>query len=71
MSEALYLPRIILVTRKTPLTLLLEQHGTLAQAHFYLASRGQDIAGYEQAHEQFQAALAQVLASIPPDRRRA
>ncbi|MBU1746796.1 MAG: hypothetical protein KKA73_03840, partial [Chloroflexi bacterium] len=47
------------------------QHGTLAQAHFYLASRGQDIAGYEQAHEQFQAALAQVLASIPPDRRRA
>ena len=40
-------PRILLVTRKTPLTLLLEQHGTLAQARFYLESRGQTIAGYE------------------------
>ena len=35
-------PRVVLVTRKTPLELLLERHGTLAQARFYLRTRGQD-----------------------------
>ena len=64
-------PRILLVTRKTPLTLLLEQHGTLAQARFYLESRGQDLSEYQETHERFQAALTQVLTAIPPDQRRA
>ena len=65
-----HLPRIVLVTRKTPLTLLVEHHGTLGQAQFYLRSRGQDISGYQAAHERFEMALALVSQSIPPDRRR-
>lgn len=70
MKKNLYLPRIILVTRKMPLELLLEQHGTLAQAQFYLESRGQEIASYQVAHERFEAALASVLGAIPPEQRR-
>lgn len=66
----LRLPRIVLVTRKTPVKLLLEQHGTLAQARFYLESRGQDILEYEEIHERFQAAMEKVLPAIPPDQRR-
>jgi hypothetical protein len=65
-----HLPRIVLVTRKTPLTLLVEHHGTLGQAQFYLKTRGQDIAEYEAAHQRFEAALALVTQCIPPDRRR-
>ena len=70
MKKSLYLPRIILVTRKTPLELLLEHHGTLAQARFYLESRGQKILGYQKAHERFKVALAYVLGVIPPEQRR-
>lgn len=70
MKKSLYLPRIILVTRKTPLELLLEHHGTFAQARFYLESRSQDILGYQKAHERFEAALACVLGVIPPEQRR-
>jgi hypothetical protein len=63
-------PRLVLVTRKTPLELLLERHGTLGQARFYLASRGQDVAWAEEAHARFEAAFAIVQAAIPPDQRR-
>jgi NAD kinase len=66
----LHLPRIVLVTRKTWLELLLERYGTLAQARFYLASRGQETGEYEAAHERFQDALGYVLRAIPPDQRR-
>jgi hypothetical protein len=50
--------------------LLLEQHGTLEQARFYLESRGQSIDECEAIHECVYAALARVSAAIPPDRRR-
>jgi NAD kinase len=63
-------PRIVLVTRRTPLELLLERHGTHAQARFYLESRGQGIRWYEEAHERFEAGLDAVLAAMPPDQRR-
>ncbi|MBN1178699.1 MAG: hypothetical protein JXD18_05780 [Anaerolineae bacterium] len=70
MKESLRLPRVVLVTRKTPLALLLERHGTLAQARFYLSSRGQDIAGHEENHARFEDALTLVVGEIPPDQRR-
>jgi len=70
MKKDHHLPRVVLVARKTPLELLLEHHGTFAQARFYLESRGQSTAEYEQTHERFQSALAQVLQAIPPDQRR-
>ncbi len=66
----LRLPRIVLVTRKTPLELLLERHGTLGQVRFYLESRGQEAAGYQEAHESFHAGLGAVQRAIPPDQRR-
>jgi NAD kinase len=65
------LPRLVLVTRKTLLELLLERHGTTAQARFYLESRRQDIHWYEEAHERFSAAFKRVQAAIPADQRRA
>jgi hypothetical protein len=64
------LPRVVLVTRKTLLELLLERHGTLGQARFYLESRGQEIAGPQEAHDRFESGLAEVLHAIPPDQRR-
>jgi hypothetical protein len=64
----LHLPRLVLVTRKTWLELLLENYGTLAQARFYIESRGQDM--YEEAHERFQDALGWVMQAIRPDQRR-
>jgi hypothetical protein len=63
-------PRVVLVTRKTPLQLLLERHGTLGQARFYLSSRGQDIAGYEDAHARLTNGLAEVERALPADQRR-
>lgn len=63
-------PRIVFVTRRSPFELLLERHGTHAQARFYCASRGQDIRTYEVAHERFAEALDVVVKALPPDRRR-
>ena len=63
-------PRLVLVTRKTPLELLLDRHGTVGQARFYLQSRGQDIGWAEEAHERFTASFARVQAAIPADQRR-
>ena len=64
------LPRVVLVTRKTPLELLLERHGTLGQVRFYLESRGQQVTAYEEAHERFHAGLSEAQRAIPPDQRR-
>jgi NAD kinase len=70
LSTRLHLPRLVLVTRKTGLELLLENYGTLAQARFYLKSRGQDMDEYQEAHERFQDALGWVVQAIPPAQRR-
>ena len=72
-------PRVVLVTRKTTLDLLLERQGTAGQARFYLESRGGMGAAshawtYEQhvtAHARFQAAYARVVQDLPADQRRA
>jgi NAD kinase len=66
----LNLPRVVLVTRKTPLELLLEQQGTVRQARFYVQSRGQRITEYEEIHERIHGALDRVTQAIPPDQRR-
>ena len=63
-------PRVVLVTRKTPLELLRELRGTLDQVRFYLRSRGQEIAEYQAAHDRFAAAYAAVEQAIPADQRR-
>lgn len=63
-------PRLVIVTRKTPLEQLVERHGTIGQARYYLQSRGQDSAWYEQGHQRFVAAFAEVQAAIPASQRR-
>jgi NAD kinase len=60
----------VLVTRKTSLEGLRESRGTLDQVRFYLASRGQDVAWHQEAHDRFVAAYARVEGSIPADQRR-
>jgi NAD kinase len=69
-SRDFTLPRIVLVTRRTQLQLLQERHGTLAQAEFYLRSRGEDIREVREASERLESGLGQVIASLPADQRR-
>jgi hypothetical protein len=63
--------RVVLVTRKTPLELLIERYGTRGQAAFDVRSRGQDLGRQEEIHERFCEGLNAVIATIPPDRHRA
>ncbi len=64
------LPRVVLVTRKTPLELLIARHGTQSQARFYLESRNERIGDYEEAHDRLNGGVARVLEAIPEDQRR-
>lgn len=61
--------RLVVVTRKTPLELLVERYGTYGQAKFYLSTRGQDIAAQELVHQRLEAGLASVMSSLPSDQR--
>jgi hypothetical protein len=63
-------PRVVLVTRKTPLQLLLERHGTAGQARFYLESRGQAFREVEDAHARLVEGVDQVERALPADQRR-
>lgn len=63
------LPRLVLLTRQTPLEQLLERFGTRAQVEFYLRSRGQSLAEADAIHARREQALATVRAAIPVERR--
>ena len=63
-------PRIVVVTRKTDLELLVHRHGTMGQARFFLETRGQKIEELERRHSLFESALHQVIAAIPLSWRR-
>lgn len=65
------LPRIVIVTRPTPLAMLLRRFGTLDQARFYVTSRGQDFARVQHLDALQQQAVAAVLRAIPAEQRRA
>lgn len=62
--------RIVLITRRTPLEILLAHHGTHAQARFYLESRGQEMSAHEEAHARLTDGFASVESAIPQDQRR-
>lgn len=64
------LPRAVLVTRKSPLELLLERFGTRGQAEFYLRSRGQSLAWADGIHDKLYAALGTVQQALPTHQRR-
>lgn len=65
------LPRIVLVTRKTPFELLLERHGTVGQVRFYLESKGQHLGPYEEVQARQDDAMTVILRAIPPEQPRA
>jgi NAD kinase len=64
------LPRLVVVTRKTPIEELKARHGTLGQAKFFLSASKQRVDWFEQADGQLQEGLVQILAALPADRRR-
>lgn len=63
------LPRVLLVTRRTPLEALLDRFGTRGQVEFYLRSRGQDLGWAQSIHDKLQEALISVQRAIPPHQR--
>ncbi len=58
-------PRVVIVTRRTDLELLVHRHGTRGQARFFLESRGQKLEELERRHSRFEVALHLALAAIP------
>jgi len=63
-------PRVVIVTRPTEYSRLLQQHGTLGQARFFLERRGQSLDDLVAANDQQQRALAIVESGLPADWRR-
>lgn len=63
-------PRVVVVHRRTELDELIARHGTRGQAAFYLRTRGRDLTDVGRRHDDLQAALTEVTASIPMDWRR-
>jgi len=64
-------PRVVVVSRPSEREELLLRHGTLQQARFFLASRGQSLDAVEARHHVQEAALHTVAAAIPAKWRRA
>ncbi len=64
-------PRVVVVTRKTEYELLVERHGTHAQAAFFLRMREQQIELVKERHDRFERELQAVVAAIPRAWRRA
>jgi hypothetical protein len=56
--------RVILVTRKTRLELLIAQHNTLGQARFYLDRLGADFGEYQRESEVYGASLATTMEAL-------
>ncbi|MBL8821157.1 MAG: sugar kinase [Planctomycetia bacterium] len=57
--------KVVIVTRKTQLEELIEQHGTRDQAAFILQRRGQSINDVLDSHHRYSQSLAQLKAAIP------
>ncbi|HVJ16049.1 MAG TPA: hypothetical protein VM686_11490, partial [Polyangiaceae bacterium] len=64
-------PRVVIVTRKTEYELLLERHGTRAQASFFLATRGRTLESVQQVDELQHGAVNEVSGAVPSAWRRA
>jgi hypothetical protein len=63
-------PRAVVVHRRSELAELLDRHGTLGQAEFFLRTRGRTLDEVQQRHDRVQAALQAVSAQIPAGWRR-
>lgn len=56
--------KIVLLTRKTRLEMLIERFNTLGQAKFYIERSGADFADYEREHETYHASLQTVREQV-------
>lgn len=64
-------PRCVLIERPTEYEELLARHVTHAQARFFLSQRGRSVEDLEYRHDEQRRHHREVLASIPPEWRRA
>lgn len=64
------LPRVVVVTRKTPLEQLVERLGTFGQARFYVELKGRRWAEYERVQSCTDAAIGTVMGAIPAEQQR-
>ena len=64
-------PRIVLVTRRSEIELLLARHGTREQVRFFLAGRGIALEDVELRRARLDEACGVIAAAIPPAWRRA
>lgn len=71
LKKGVSLPRLVVVTRASPIEQLRARHGTKSQAAFYLASRKQKITTFEEQTTRLETGISTVLQLLPPDRRRA
>ncbi|GDX82981.1 hypothetical protein LBMAG42_47920 [Deltaproteobacteria bacterium] len=71
LKRGVSLPRLVVVTRASPIAQLRARHGTTSQAAFYLKSRKQKIDTFEEQTARLEAGIQQVLQLLPTDRRRA
>jgi hypothetical protein len=59
--------RVVVVTRPTPLELLIQRFGTYGQARFHLQSRGEAIDWFEELHQRLEQGLRQALSALPTE----
>jgi NAD kinase len=64
-------PRVVVVSRLSERDELVQRHGSLQQARFFLASRGQTLDALDERHALLDAALHAVAAALPAPWRRA
>jgi hypothetical protein len=64
-------PRLVIATRPTVYEHVLDRHGTVGQARFFLQGRGQSLDDLHARHEQQAAAVATIDRCAPRDWRRA
>lgn len=63
-------PRLVVVTRPSPVEALVQRHGTKSQARFYMESRRQRFDAVAALDSRVQAGVATVWAGLPQDWRR-
>jgi hypothetical protein len=57
--------RVVVVTRPTPLELLIQRFGTYGQAKFHLQSRGEAIDWFEELHQRLDQGVRQAVSGLP------
>ena len=57
--------RVVVVTRPTPMELLIQRFGTYGQARFHLQSRGESIDWFEAMHQRLDEGLRIAVAALP------